>query len=74
MNLEQWNLLQPRIVDVQRLALVFAELDELKVSRLLMQAGMTAMRIKPAKAESKPEAKPETPAATDTAKGKGKGA
>lgn len=74
MNLEQWNSLQPRIVDVQRLALVFAELGESKASRLLMQAGMTAMRIKLAKAEPQPEAKPETPVAADTTKGKGKGA
>ncbi|MEL1264414.1 hypothetical protein [Pseudoxanthomonas putridarboris] len=48
MNLQQWKELQPRIVDVQRLALVFAELGESKVSYLLMQAGIRASRIKPA--------------------------
>jgi len=49
MTLDQWNALQPRIVDVQRLALLFAELGESKVSYLLMQAATRAARIKPVK-------------------------
>lgn len=63
MNLEQHAALQPRIVEVQRLALVFAELGQSKVSYLLMQAGMTAARIKPTKPVEAPTEKP--------AKGKG---
>lgn len=47
LTLEQHASLQPRIVEVQRLALVFAELGESKVSYLLMQAGIRAARIKP---------------------------
>jgi hypothetical protein len=59
MNLEQHARLQPRIVEVQRLALEFVELGESKVSYLLMQAGIRASRIKPSKpaAEATPETK-----------------
>jgi hypothetical protein len=60
-TLEQHTKLQPRIVEVQRLALEFAELGEMKVSRLLLQAGMTAARIKPTKPEQ--EAQPKKAAA-----------
>lgn len=63
MNLEQWNRLQPRVVEVQRLALEFAELGETKVSYLLLQAGMRAARIKPQVEQS-----------AEPPKGKGKGA
>lgn len=51
-TIEQHTKLQPRIVEVQRLALEFAELGEMKVSRLLLQAGMTAARLKPTKPEA----------------------
>jgi hypothetical protein len=63
MNLEQWNRLQPRVVEVQRLALEFAELGETKVSYLLLQAGMRAARIKP-----------QVEQGSEPPKGKGKGA
>lgn len=65
-TLEQHTKLQPRIIEVQRLALEFAELGEMKVSRLLLQAGMTAARLKPTK--------PEAVQAEATKATKGKGA
>lgn len=46
-SLEQHTKLQPRIVEVQRLALEFAELGESKVSQQLLQAAVRASRIKP---------------------------
>lgn len=58
-TLEQHAALQPRIVEVQRLALVFAELGESKVSYLLMQAGIRATRIKPTVEAPKAEKKGE---------------
>lgn len=59
MNMEQWTALQPRILDAQRLALVFGELGEMKVARKLLEAATMASRLKstvPA-VESKPAAK-----------------
>lgn len=49
MNLEQHTALQPRIVEIQRLALHLAELGESKASRLLVQSTVVLQRIKPAK-------------------------
>ena len=48
MNMEQWTALQPRILDAQRLALVFGELGEMKVARKLLEAATMASRLKPA--------------------------
>lgn len=63
MNLEQWKRLQPRVVEVQRLALEFAELGESKVSQQLLQAAVRASRIKPQEEQG-----------TEAPKTKGKGA
>lgn len=56
MDLEQWKALQPRVVEVQRLALVFFELGHSDVSRLLMAAGMKAAKIKPTSRAGDPAA------------------
>ncbi|WP_394687118.1 hypothetical protein [uncultured Xanthomonas sp.] len=50
MNIDQYNRLQPRIVDLQRAALEFAELGLTKVSRHILAAVFTAQKIKPTKA------------------------
>lgn len=62
MNIEQHAAMQPAIVEIQRMALLFSELGQSKVSFLLMQAGIAAARIKPTKSvevapvEAAPEA------------------
>lgn len=58
-TIEQHAKLQPRIVEVQRLALEFAELGESKVSQQLLQAAVRASRIKPAQLASAAPAKAE---------------
>ncbi|MCW0399821.1 hypothetical protein NB688_002840 [Xanthomonas sacchari] len=52
MNIDQYNRLQPRIVDLQRAALEFAELGLSKVSRHILAAVVTAQKIKPTKPAS----------------------
>ncbi|WJI17480.1 hypothetical protein MWN52_09660 [Pseudoxanthomonas winnipegensis] len=47
MNIDQWKTLQPRVVEVQRLALEFAVLGQSEVSRLLLAAALKADKIKP---------------------------
>lgn len=42
-----YDLLQLRVLEVQRLALVFAEAGHMDVARALMSAGMRAAKIKP---------------------------
>ena len=49
LTLQQHAELQPRILDMQRLTLSFAEIGESKISSLLMQATVRAQRIKPTK-------------------------
>lgn len=61
-TIEQHTKLQPRIVEVQRLALEFAELGESKVSQQLLQAAVRASRIKPTQP-------PATPVKTEKGKG-----
>lgn len=54
LTLQQHAELQPRILDMQRLALSFAEIGESKISSLLMQATVRAQRIKPTKETTEP--------------------
>ncbi|QSQ54077.1 hypothetical protein ISN36_07810 [Xanthomonas translucens pv. undulosa] len=49
MNIEQHVAIQPRIVELQRAALEFAELGESKVSRLILAACFAAQKLKPVK-------------------------
>lgn len=49
MNLEQYKALQPRILDVQRLALELVELGYSNVGVALGVAAMKALKIKPTK-------------------------
>ena len=58
MNLEQYNAVQPRIVEVQRLALLLAELGEMRISRLLMEAGVRASKLKPTITKEVPAGEP----------------
>ena len=58
MNLDQYNAVQPGIVEVQRLALLFAEFGEMRISRLLMEAGMRAAKLKPTVVKEAPAGEP----------------
>ncbi|KWV17081.1 hypothetical protein NYL07_12600 [Xanthomonas translucens pv. translucens] len=68
MNLDQYKAIQPRIAELQRTALEFAELGQAKVSRLLLTACLAAQRIKPTKLVT---VDPATDAGTAPKKGKG---
>lgn len=49
MTHQQWTALQPRIVELQRLALHLAELGERAASMAALQTVMRIQRIKPTK-------------------------
>lgn len=68
MNIDQHAAIQPRIVDLQRAALEFAELGESKVSRLILAACFAAQKIKPVKVVP---VDPAADAAAASKKGKG---
>ncbi|WP_307753735.1 hypothetical protein [Xanthomonas albilineans] len=71
MNLDQHKAIQPRIVELQRAALEFAEIGESKVSRLILAACFAAQKLKPAKPASGDQLPLEPNPVVKLAKGKG---
>lgn len=62
LTLEQHQNLQPAILAVQRLALQFAELGEIRVAKDPLAAATKASRLRPAKeAPAAPESAPVAP-------------
>ena len=71
LTLEQYNALQPRVLEVQRLALYFAELGEQRVSRDLLAAATRASKIRPTKAAADQQADQQVTDAASKKGGKG---
>ena len=63
LTLDQYNELQPYVLTLQRLALRYAELGELKIAKDLLTASVKASRLRPTKETPAADPAPAAPVA-----------